>query len=368
MRRCRIIAILCCVLGATSPALSAQRHFNATQLPEWKGRAIEPHAMNDLGQVVGVMRGSEGPWHLFLWDRESGLQDLGLVSSESCDINNKGQIVGTMSDPDGRIRAFLREPDGRVEFLGRPGRISMARAINDSKQVVSQVRAINDSGQVVGRVFGPRAGYHAFIWDRTSGMRELSGPTGVRGGATAVSDTGQVFGYIEYLEGMHRQQRPCYWELAGSSGGAPMETPSGDFFAMNRKGWVVGRHVFAKGGPHVVLWRGSAGMEKLFPYVDENGAFVPSTCMVNDVNQVVCVEEKRSPWAEQVDVNAGSERHCCFWDPVAGRISLDEYLPAQTREFIVRDLNNRGAILGIARLADGDHSVPIVLEPTRAAK
>ncbi len=354
MRRCRIIATVCCLLAVTSPALSAQRHFNATQLPEWQGRAIEPHAMNDLGQVVGVMRGSEGPWRLFLWDRESGLQDLGLVSPECCDINNKGQIVGTMPEAGGEMRVFLREPDGRVEFLGRPGHISQARAINDSEQVV-------------GRVFGPRAGYHAFIWDRTSGMRELGGPTGVRGGATAVSDTGQVFGYIEYLEGIHRQQRPCYWELAGSSGGAPMETPSRDFFAMNRKGWVVGRYVFAKGGPHVVLWRGSAGMEKLFPYVDENGAFVPSTCMVNDVNQVVFIEEKRSPWAEQVDVNAASERRCCFWDPVAGRISLDEYLPAQTREFIVRDLNNRGAILGIARLADGDRSVPIVLEPTHAA-
>jgi hypothetical protein len=353
MRTYRIIAILCCLLAVASPALSAQGHFfKVTRLPEWQGRAVEPHAMNDLGRVVGVVRGSEGPWHLFLWDRDSGVQDLGIVSSESCNINNKGQIVGTMPGPEGTMQAFLREPDGRVEFIGSPGRTSEARAINDREQVV-------------GRVLVPRRGmYRAFIWDRTTGMRELGRP--YTGGATAISDTGQIFGYITYQEGIRHRQRPCYWELTGSSSDSPTETPSRDFFGMNGKGWVVGKHVFAKGGPHVVLWCASAGMVKLFPYLDEDNAFVPSTCMVNDANQLVCIDEKRAPWPEQIDANASPERLCYFWDPTAGRIPLDEYLPAQTREFIVCDLNNRGCILGIARLEDGGR-VPILLEPTHVA-
>lgn len=351
MRTYGFIAILCC-LTAAGPAWAATGDsFRVTQLPEWQGRTLKPHAMNDRGQVVGVMPNPEGPWHLFLWDRAKGMRDLGPVLSEPSDINNKGQIVATMLRSGKKIRGFLREPDGRVEFIGDADRESVARAINDK-------------GQVVGQIFLPMRGvYHAFIWDRANGMRELSSPRGGPAEATAISETGQVFGYIQYHEGVRLQRRPCYWELTGPTGATPVDVPGNNFFSMNGNGWVVGTYAFLRSGSYAVLWQGRGGIEKLFPYGMDDDAFVPLACRVNDANQVVCIEEKRNPWPVRIDTIGALERRCYLWDRDRGRIFFDECLPAHTGAFTLCDLNNQGCILGIAHLKDADQDVPILLEP-----
>jgi len=358
MRTCRIVAILFCLLIWGTPILVAQpEHFKVTTLPEWQGRTLEPHAMNDRGQVVGLIRPDADQWHLFLWERKSGVQDLGPAYPKPCDINNKGQIVGTMYESGGTImRAFLREPDGTVEILG---------SLDD---LDSEATAINNRSQVVGRSFVAKPGvYQAFIWDRTGGMRALAVPGRFRGMATAISDTEQVFGFIEYLENIHLRRRPCYWDLTDASNPLAIEAPGNDFSGMNSKGWIVGKYAFLNGGPHVVLWQSQGGIQKLFPCVPEDGLFEKSTWMVNDVNQVVCIEENKRDLGEQVSTEDSTpQQRCYLWDPAQGKISLDGYLPRQTREFTVRDLNNRGCILGIAHLEDGTSSLPLLLEPTPA--
>ncbi len=91
-----------------------------------------------------------------------------------------------------------------------------------------------------------------------------------------------------------------------------------------------------------------------FPYGPDDGTYERSTWLVNDVNQVVCIEEGYRPWG-QASIEATSPRQQRYlWDPAEGKISLDAYLPPQTREFTVRDLNNQGCILGVAHLEDGD--------------
>ena len=189
-----------CLLAGNTTALCAQpRYFKTTLLPgTWQDKKLVPQAMNDHGQVVGLIQPSDATPHLFLWDRESGVRDLQPVYDVRCDINNRGQIAGTLRAPDCKLKAFVREPDGTIKMLG------------SFSGGHSEARAINNRGQVVGRSFVAIPGvYHAFTWDRTNGMRDLGAAGYTASGATAISDTGQVFGYFEYNENIRRQRRLC---------------------------------------------------------------------------------------------------------------------------------------------------------------
>jgi hypothetical protein len=307
---------------------------------------------------VGLILIAPGNCHLFLWDRKIGMRDLGPVLEKSCDINNAGWVVGSMAGPNGMPQAFLRDPNGAVEFLGDlGGGSSEAQAINNYVQVVGRSLEVNVREQ--------RSIWRVFIWDRTNGMRALE-PQGRRtSGAIGISDTGQVLGYLHvFVPGRFSAARqPRYWNLADpySTGGTP--TPSRDYFDISDRGWVVGRHVFAKDGPHVVIWQDFAGLEKLFPHSLETGAFEESTLMVNDANQVIFGEEHHSRWERYSTKLFPPTQRWCLWDRRRGKVPLDRYLPRATRRFEVRDLNNDGCIVGVAHLKDGRSTLAVLLEP-----
>jgi probable HAF family extracellular repeat protein len=71
-----------------------------------------PFDINTWGQVVGFsfLAGDETA-HAFLWDRHSGMKDLGTVPGDFLSfadgINDFGQVVGSSCDGDGNCRAFL---------------------------------------------------------------------------------------------------------------------------------------------------------------------------------------------------------------------------------------------------------------------
>lgn len=134
---------------------------------------------------------------------------------------------------------------------------------------------------------------------------------------------------------------------------------------MNDHGQVVGKYTFLCSGTYAVLWHSTGGIEKLFPYADDD-AFAPLTYMVNDPNRVACIEEKRRTRPVGVNPNDSLERRYHLWDRARGKISFDGYLPADTREFTVRDLNNQGCILGVAHLRAPYRDVPMLLEPVFA--
>ena len=364
MGRKRRITILCIgiILTLVGTAVlawpGAPRLYRTTILPTWSGQSFVPEALNDLGQVVGVMNPGRPPWHLVVWDRKNGVQDLGAAIKSDYDINNRGQIAGTAFDPNGIMQAFVMDSDGAARFLG---------SLGDGP---SEARAINDRGQVVGRshvATGSRGfqGTHAFIWDRTNGMRDLGATGGRNSEATAISEAGQVFGFFEYWDGPqhHWRQQPCYWDPADGVGAPAVATPGRSYRHMNGNGWVVGKHVFMKDGPHVVLWQEYGGLEKLFLYSPDEDVFEQPTLIVNDVNQVVYTEDYRSRW-EQFSTRLFPRRQRSWlWDRKRGKTRLDRYLPRGTRQFVVCDLNDTGCILGVAHLKDGRSKLGVLLEP-----
>ncbi len=94
--------------------------YRVVILPSLGGGWTWPDAINDRGQVVGSSTAIDGAQHLFLWDREGGMRDLGPVDGRAS-INKEGQIAGTMRDPNGERRAFVCAPGGARRLLGTLG-------------------------------------------------------------------------------------------------------------------------------------------------------------------------------------------------------------------------------------------------------
>ena len=64
--------------------------YTLTVLPSHGGEPFRPHAMNDHGHVVGLVADGQGGYCVALWDRERGIQELGLPSDGPLAINNSG--------------------------------------------------------------------------------------------------------------------------------------------------------------------------------------------------------------------------------------------------------------------------------------
>jgi probable HAF family extracellular repeat protein len=127
------------------------------------------------------------------------LGTLGGHYSSANDINNMGQITGIsytsleylpapLDMP--VIEAFLFE-NGQMTGIGTlGGQISYGWGINDLSQIVGESSLLNHE-------------MHAFVWDVTSGMRDLGTP-GVTSLATHINNQGTIVGEVAMTAGSLR--------------------------------------------------------------------------------------------------------------------------------------------------------------------
>jgi probable HAF family extracellular repeat protein len=191
-------------------------------LPEG-GYQSEANAVNSSGQVVGAALNtipdtnsmqSIGPgpgafllWsgitppyqyqmRAFLWDKQTGMQDLGTLpggtDAQAIFINEKGQVVGhsyTSSTQRGACYllatgSFIWEKDkGMRDLGGFGGTCTLAAYLNNQGQVVGESNLPGDQSS------------HAFLWEHDL-IKDLGGSLGGNNaGAFAVNDEGQAVGF-----------------------------------------------------------------------------------------------------------------------------------------------------------------------------
>lgn len=152
------------------------------------GKFSDAKGINDNGVIVGSARKEDSTWAAFLFDREGGMQVLGTLggpSSYGMALNRKGYAVGFADTSSGEWHAFLYDGSKELKDLGTlGGKISYAADINNRGQVVGTAQLAN--------------GYRrAFLYEEGQGMVDLGTLGGRISSATAINDDGVIVGASE---------------------------------------------------------------------------------------------------------------------------------------------------------------------------
>ena len=365
-------AVLLVILGLV--VWIPRRHvqlYKVTVLPSLPGAEFRPSSINDRGQIVGLAK-DPSTVRLLFYDRENGIRDLGWATDEPC-INNAGQIAGTTTDPNGNRQAFFWDPKDGKQILGTLDKPeSVALALNNHGQVVGDLcsRSILQPGITLTK-------RQAFIWDKRDGMRKLFPHKQRESFATSINDAAQVIGSLATTRaGGHKH---CFWDSteAAMSPTLPLLPPI-DFPTMhhdpgaidlNNKGYVLGKMYRMGEDGHwdrdetwISLWTkegGLKGIEYLFPLEHSVGSL-----RLNDANQVLYGEKHTSPFERLSRRYFGPYTHHYLWDPKRGKIVLDKQIPSKLGKLVgVRDINNRGCIIGSILLEHSGQVAGVLLEP-----
>lgn len=356
-RRTRRAITVVCLVGLTAVVVvvSLARwqpdFYQVVALPLYDGKPFLPHALNDHGQVVGLVTKVGGRQHVGLWDREHGIRELGIVSDGPLAINNAGQVAGMTVDPNGARRAFLRSPQAGLVPLGR----------QNVKE--SMACAVNNKGQVVGSFQKGSEPPHGCIWPNAGGMQDLTPPDAQGGIAAHVNDSRQILGIsVGSAEG-----RSCFWDLTdpNSVEWIPLPDP-GDYRDLNNGGYVLGEMLRPAEEPgefpekYAMLWHKEHEPIWLFPLPDLN----TGVYHLNDANQVVYSEIHRSRLTRWLPRLFPARKRLFLWDPTRGSTPLDAGLRLEkTDRVIVRDLNNQGCVVGFVQSGAGVPKRAVLLEP-----
>ena len=186
--------------------------------------------------------------HAFLWEQESGMQDLGTLggtSSIATAINDAGVVAGYSDTADGRSHAFLWTVEGGMQDIGVPDGgfgSSAARAINSNNGVSAQV------------VKGNRV--YAAYWTATTGFIVLT-PAGADG--YGMNDFAELTGGTTW----QGKVQGYIWDPLRGRIRSLGFLPGGDRsygIDINNSGNVAGEATMIPGFFHPIFWSESTGM------------------------------------------------------------------------------------------------------------
>ncbi len=213
-------------------------------------------------------------------DGVRGSADLWVLPAEhsAADINNSGQIVGTVkraalvgTEVVEMMWALQHTPSKEWEDLGSFGTVNRS----------SMARAINEAGDIVGRSGYDSFEDHAFLMSASGGMMDLGTLGGSYSIANAISDARHVAGASINAAG---ERHAFLWTTeAGMTDLGTLGGEESRAFGVNSLGAVVGQGDTAEGEPHAFLWTADAGMVDLGTL----GGASAAANAINDRGQVV---------------------------------------------------------------------------------
>ena len=174
------------------------------------GTFLDARALNDSNQVAGIRAVDDGlfVWKAFRWTEADGMTFLKPSANRrtlATDINNAGQIVGTIENLDTGDRYGVRyEPDGGVTHILSP------------RQAGSPY-AVNELGHAAGALQTPKKGFQAFVWAPETGVVDIDDRPlrSDESYAADMNDAGQVVGMMSWVgSGGNTYEAPFYWDAA----------------------------------------------------------------------------------------------------------------------------------------------------------
>lgn len=131
-------------------------HFVMPKVAGFLNAAHEALAINERNQVVGRYNGAGGVAGVFMWSAATGTVDLGAPAGhpQNVDINDRGQIVVTITPPTGGTAAYLFSNGVWTDLntLMPPGAtftVDTARAINNHGWIAGSGNGALNTGYVL---------------------------------------------------------------------------------------------------------------------------------------------------------------------------------------------------------------------------
>ena len=312
--------------------------YKVTILPSLGGDFTLPLSINDKGQIAGFSEVSRGNYHLFLWYKENGMQDLDIVANRDIFINNTGQIAANVSDPNRNEKVFIWDPNtGRTILPSLGGKITY-------------VLGINNHGQIVGTSEISTGINHAFIWDAVNGMRDLTPEDTGRTGVFCINDAGQIVISSKNSIVFVSKNKNSEYEYT--------PIPVIGIIQMNNNGYVIGMVQTVQNKFDIVTWHKNSGSKSIFQ--SDTGS---SSYEINDANQIIITGGMENiKFLGKYLYTTKSKNY--LLDPNLGRISLDGYVPVGRHENLcLVDINNDGCIIGAIQSTKDSKSVGVLFEP-----
>jgi probable HAF family extracellular repeat protein len=262
------------------------------------------------------------------------IQDLGDLPggddySVGAAINSFGEVTGLSRVPGGH-RAFVwNSTSGMRELENLPGSIG---------------NAINDAGAVVGDHFDTASGRgRAFLWTSAGGVRVLDDIPGTFDSSVALglNNSGQVVGRVNGTSPTGLGvARAVLWTADGSPidiGDLPGSADWSVAAAINDHGQVAG-YSLSTFGYEAFVWTSETGLQGLGGLTDRFGYIRPYA--INSAGHVV--GESETPRG----------RVSFLWSPAGGMVDLGDF-PGGQRSSGASDINSHGQIVGHAFAPSG---------------
>jgi probable HAF family extracellular repeat protein len=335
------------ILGFSAHAVPS---YTILDLGTLAGATSRGNGVNDSGQVTGGAQAVYDPMtggyfsHAFVWDKASGMTDLGTITgswwSGGNAINNDGQVTGQSA------LSYLFSTHAFV-WDSMTGMIDLGTLGGGTGTVPysnSHGSGINDSGVVTGTSITNEGIDHAFLWDAVNGMVDL-GPLGLGSGRSSgngINDSGMVTGSYSVSSPLGDVSHAYVWDAVngvidiGTLGGL-----SSVGIAINDIGQVAGYYSLyvpdpAHPGPiHAFIWDAASGMMDLGTL----GGVSSYPDAINDAGQVVGRSE----------IVGDAVPRAFLWDPVDGMLNLQDLVADFSDwEYLesAEDISNTGYITG----------------------